>query len=184
VRAGMDEISSVLTGDSSYLRRTRGVGVISATQALDAGAVGPVAKATGIAEDVRQTGYSGYGDLKFEPITETSGDCWARTWVRMREAYQSIDLIQQCLSKLPEGDIAVRVRGEPTGETTSRVEAPRGEVFYYARGNGTRKLERLRVRTPSFANIPALVMMLGKADLTDVPAIILSIDPCISCTER
>ncbi len=184
VRQQMDGISSVLTGDSSYLRRTKGVGAITAAQALDACGTGPVARATGIAEDVRQTGYSSYGDLKFEPITEKSGDCWARTWVRMREAYQSIDLIQQCLAKLPSGDIAVRVRGEPTGETTARVEAPRGELFYYAKGNGTRKLERLRVRTPSFANIPALLAMLAKSELADVPAIILSIDPCISCTER
>jgi ech hydrogenase subunit E len=184
VRARMDEISSVLTGDSSYLRRSRGIGAISAKDALDTGAVGPVMRSTGIAEDVRQTGYCAYGDLKFEPITETAGDCWARTWVRMREAYQSIDLIQQCLTRLPEGDISVRVRGEPTGETTARLEAPRGELFYYVKGNGTRKLERLRVRTPSFANIPALLAMLRDVELADVPAVIISIDPCISCTER
>ena len=184
VRAEMDEISSVLTGDSSFLRRSQGIGAINAKDALDAGAVGPVLRATGVAEDVRQTGYCAYGSFKFTPITETAGDCWARTWVRMRECYQSLELIEQCLAKLPAGDIAVRVRGEPTGETTARVEAPRGEVFYYAKGNGTRKLERLRVRTPSYANVPALLAMLRNAELADVPVTIISIDPCISCTER
>jgi carbon monoxide-induced hydrogenase, large subunit len=64
------------------------------------------------------------------------------------------------------------------------VEQPRGEALYYVKGNGTKFLERFRLRTPTNANLPALVKMLQGCDLADVPNIILTIDPCISCCER
>ena len=152
--------------------------------AYERGGVGPVARATGIRYDHRTTGYAAYGDLQFEPIVETAGDCYARTQVRMRELYQSIDLIKQLFGKLPEGPINVPVKGNPEGETVTRVEQPRGEVLYYFKANGTKFLDRLRVRTPTFANAAALLAMLPGCELADVPVIVLSIDPCISCTER
>ena len=86
---------------------------------------------------------------------------------------------------MPEGELSVRPKGSPpANEVVYRCEQARGEVFYYAKGNGTRNLERLRVRTPTFANIPSLLVMLPGSELADVPIIVLSIDPCISCTER
>ena len=65
-----------------------------------------------------------------------------------------------------------------------RVEQPRGEALYYVRSNGTKFLERMRVRTPTFANLPGLIEVLKGCQLADVPILILTIDPCISCTER
>ena len=65
-----------------------------------------------------------------------------------------------------------------------RVEQPRGEAVYYVKANGTKFLDRVRVRTPTFANLPGLLKTLKGCQLADVPIIILSIDPCISCTER
>ncbi len=129
-------------------------------------------------------GYAAFKELEFEPMVETDGDCYARCKVRMREVFQSIDLIRQALSRIPEGELAAKIRGKPEGEVVARVEQPRGEVFYYIKANGTRNLDRLRVRTPTFANIPALVVMLPGMWLSDVPVVVLSIDPCISCTER
>jgi ech hydrogenase subunit E len=86
---------------------------------------------------------------------------------------------------IPAGPVAVAVKGmPPVGERLVRLEQPRGEVVYYVRSNGTRNLERFRVRTPTFANIPAMVEALRGQSLADVPTIILTIDPCISCTER
>ena len=82
------------------------------------------------------------------------------------------------------GEIQTRVRGNPEGEAFSRVEAPRGELLYYVKANGSKNLERLRVRTPTFTNIPPLLAMLPGMELADVPVIVVSIDPCISCTER
>jgi len=85
---------------------------------------------------------------------------------------------------MPSGDIAVPVKGNPEGEYFMRVEQPRGEAFYYIKGNGTKFLDRMRVRTPTFANIPPMVATLKGSKLADVPLLILTIDPCISCTER
>ena len=93
-------------------------------------------------------------------------------------------MIRQAASRIPAGELAVKVRGRPDGEVVSRVEQPRGEVFYYLKANGTKNLERFRVRTPTFANVPPLVVALAGCELDDVPVIVLTIDPCISCTER
>jgi ech hydrogenase subunit E len=116
---------------------------------------------------------------------ETAGDCYARALVRARELLQSIDLQIEALNKMPEGEIAAKVRGNPpANEAVMRTEAPRGELFYYAKGNGTRNLERMKIRTPTYANLPSLLVMLPGSQLPDVPVIVLSIDPCICCMER
>ena len=179
-----DAILTPILGDYSVRQRTVGVGKITRQQAQEQGAVGPVAKACGIVRDLRTTGYAAYGELDFKPITEEAGDCFARLQVRVRELHQCAALVRQAIAKIPQGPIAVPVKGNPSGETVSRVEQPRGEVIYYIKGNGTKNLERFRVRTPTFANIPVLLAMLPGCQLADVPVIVLSIDPCISCTER
>ena len=85
---------------------------------------------------------------------------------------------------LPAGHVAVKVKGKPEGEAVTRVEQPRGELLYYVKGNGSKYMDRVRIRTPTFANIPPLLAMLPGCELADVPVLVLSIDPCISCTER
>jgi ech hydrogenase subunit E len=177
-------VKRTITNDMTIRQRTVNKGILSKEQAEMAGAVGPTARGSGLALDIRQTGYGAYDQLSFEPIIETSGDCYARTMVRLRETYQAIDIVREALSKLPAGEVAVKVTENPQGETISRTEQPRGELFYYVKGNGTKNLERVKVRTPTFANIPALLTMLPGCALADVPILILSIDPCISCTER
>jgi ech hydrogenase subunit E len=115
---------------------------------------------------------------------KTDGDCYARTEVRVKELFTSVGIIKQCVKQIADGPIETKVTGSPSGEFISRVEQPRGEAFHYVKGNGTRYLQRFRVRTPTFANIPPLLHMLKGCELADVPIIVLSIDPCISCTER
>jgi ech hydrogenase subunit E len=161
-----------------------GKGVLSQKQAVSLGTVGPTARASNVRQDLRLLKYAAYGEMGFEPILETEGDSYARTLVRTKEVYQSIEMIIKSLEMTPAGEINIRIDGWPQGETVSRVEQPRGEVFYYIKGNGTRYLERLKIRTPTFANIPALLVMLPGCTMADVPVITLSIDPCISCTER
>lgn len=178
------EITDVFLNDTSVKLRTKGVGVLSKEAASDLGAVGPMAKASGIDFDMRTTGYAAYSKLNFTPIIDTAGDSYARTAVRIGEIYQSYDLIKQCITLMPDGDIKVKVTGNPNGESFTRIEQPRGEVLYYARANGTKFLDRVRVRTPTFANVPALLETLKGCVLSDVPILILTIDPCISCTER
>lgn len=184
IKEDLKEIEPVFLNDYTVKHRLVGIGVLTKENAYKLGTVGPMARASGIVQDMRTTGYAAYGELEFEPIVRSDGDCYARTVVRMEEIYQSIDLIEQAIDKLPEGEIATPFKGNPTGEVITRVEQPRGEVLYYLRANGTKNLERMRVRTPTFANIPALLQMLPGSELANVPVLILTIDPCISCTER
>jgi ech hydrogenase subunit E len=180
----LDELASVFLEDVSVKNRLVGVGILTKQDAIDLCAVGPVAKGSGLAIDVRQDGHGAYPELDFEPCIEEDGDCYARCKVRVREVFQSIDLIEQAVRKIPEGEISVAVKGNPSGEYVGRMEQPRGEAYYYSKGNGSKHLERIRVRTPTNANIPALVKTLQGCDLADVPMLVLTIDPCISCTER
>jgi ech hydrogenase subunit E len=177
-------ISPAVLHEPTIKRRAVGKGMLSKEQAELLGAVGPTARASDVALDIRQTGYAAYKEVGFEPVVETAGDSYARTLVRVREIYQCLELMRRALSMLPDGEILARVDSYPEGETVSRGEQPRGELIYYLRGNGTKNLERMRVRTPTFANIPPLLVMLPGCELADVPVITLSIDPCIACTER
>jgi ech hydrogenase subunit E len=178
------DITKVFIHDNSVRARLGGVGVLSRQDAYDLGCVGPTLRASGVAQDMRQLGYAAFGDLPVEPITRTEGDSYARCSVRCEELFQSIGLIRQAIAKIPAGEIAVKVTGNPNGEFIARTEQPRGEVAYCVKANGTKNLQRFRVRTPTFANLPALVKLLQGCELADVPVLVLTIDPCISCTER
>jgi len=178
------EITGVFARDSSVKHRLVGTGILTGEDAYDLGAVGPTLRASGVSQDMRKLGYAAYKDIDFEPITEKAGDSYARCMVRIREIFSSIDIIEQAVSKIPEGPIETKVTGVPSGEYFARAEQPRGEVIYYAKSDGTEFLKRLRIRTPTFANIPALVKLLPGCELADVPVLILTIDPCISCMER
>lgn len=184
MEAELTTLSRTFLGDEAVNTRLRDVGFLTKQQAHDLGSVGPFMRASGIVLDTRMNGYGAYGDLAFEPITSSVGDSYARTDVRIREIFQSIDLIRQAAAKIPQGEVAVPVKGMPDGEYMMRVEQPRGEAIYYVKANGTKFLDRMRVRTPTFANLPGLLETLKGCQLADVPILILTIDPCISCTER
>lgn len=170
--------------DRSVIHRLRGIGILTPEDAHALGAVGPMLRASGIAQDMRKTGYAAYNELDFEISTATDGDSYARCEVRMKEIHTSIDLILQAIGKMPAGEIETRVSGLPDGQSFVRLEQPRGEVVYHVRANGTKFLQRFRVRTPTFANLPSLLKILEGRSLANVPVMILTIDPCISCTER
>lgn len=170
--------------DYSVQTRLKGVGVITKEKAHDLGCCGPVARASGLSYDMRKLGYEAYGDLDFEPIISKEGDSYSRCQVRIQEIYQSIDLIRQAFAKMPEGDLAVPVKGNPNGEYFTRIEQPRGEAIYYVKGSGKKMLDRFRLRTPTFANLAGLCEMLKDCEYSDVGILCVTIDPCISCTER
>ncbi len=179
-------LEATMMDDYTVKKRTVGKGALTRAQACELGAVGPTLRGSGVAQDIRQAGYAAYADLNFEPVVETDGDCYARARVRFREVSVSVDLIRLAINKLPDGEVRAKVKAltPPKGETVSRVEQPRGELLYYIKGSGTKYLDRVRIRTPTFANIPPLLAMLPGVYLSDVPVVTLSIDPCISCTER
>jgi ech hydrogenase subunit E len=181
------ELTKTFLEDTSVASRLAGVGYLSQQQARELCVVGPFARASAIAEDIRSCGYGGYGLLaNFEPVTSDEGDGYARCKVRALEVPQSIDIIKELVDKMPTGELSVRVKGSPAAGSVavSRLEQPRGECFYYAKGNSTKFLQRFRIRTPTAQNIAGMVQTLQGCDLADVPLNILTIDPCVSCTER
>ncbi len=184
LKVALEELGNVFINDYSVQHRLTGVGYISRDDAYLFGCVGPMARASGLAIDMRALGYAAYKYLDMEPVVETAGDCHARCRVRIREIYHSIDLIRQAVGKIPSGPIDVKVTGAPDGEFYSRIEQPRGEAIHYIKGNGSKFLQRFRVRVPTFSNVPAMIKILKGSELADVPNIILTLDPCISCVER
>lgn len=187
IKSEYAEICDAFLKDASVMNRTVGVGHLTYEDALEYGMVGPFARASNVNNDVRCLCLGAYGELKhFEPILDTGGDCYARVKVRALEVLQSIDIINELIDKIPDGLILNPVKGAPAAgsEASNILEQPRGEVYYYASGNGTKFLERMRIRTPTSQNIAGMTMALKGCDLSDVNMIILTIDPCVSCTER
>jgi NADH-quinone oxidoreductase subunit D len=120
-----------------------------------------------------------------KPSVDSAGDLAARFKVRMLETLESVRVIRTILDGLPEGGLAVKFpRKIPAGETISRFEAPRGELFYYIKSNGTDMPERVKIRTPSICNwIYVLTKAVG-SQMADVPPLLAGIDPCFSCNDR
>jgi Ni,Fe-hydrogenase III large subunit len=176
----------LVTTDRTIIARCRGVGVLSRSDALAYGAVGPVARASGIGSDLRHDNpYLTYGFLDFAVPKHTEGDVLARVVVRAREILESCSMVLQCLNRMPAGPLHTGdVYFVPPGETVMRTEAPRGELFYYVASDGSDTPARVKIRTPSFANIPTVAAMVKGNDLADVPLIQAAVDPCYSCTDR
>ncbi len=193
IRTGIDYLEErtkyylhVVTTDETFLARTRGVGTMSKELALELGAVGPTARGSGLRRDVRMDSpYAGYVDFPIKVITQEGGDLLARTVVRVTELFESYRIIREILDKLPAGELSVRVpRRIPEGEAISRVEAPRGELFYFVRSNGGDKPDRVKVRTPSICNWTTIFSVAIGHKLADMPMLLAGIDPCFSCSDR
>jgi len=190
---GMDKLEErtkyyieVAQQETTVINRLSGVGVLSRADVLRLGAVGPTARASGVARDVRKDDpYAAYGEIDFKVITDNHNDIYGRTLVRLGELVESYNIIRKVLKSLPGGPIAVRApRKVPAGEVLSRYEAPRGEDIHYVKSNGTDKPERVKVRAPTLANIQTVAFMLQDRYLADMPIVVAAIDPCFSCTDR
>lgn len=167
--------------------RTAGVGVLTREQAIEWGVVGPVARASGLETDVRvDHPHAAYPELGFRMVTRPEGDVQARIVVRALELLESIRLITEAVRRLPAGPVRAfeGVPAIPSGEATARSEAPRGEAIYYVASDGSERPARVKIRTPTFVNIPALESMTMGQQLGNVPLIQASVDPCLSCTDR
>jgi Ni,Fe-hydrogenase III large subunit len=176
----------LFTSDRTILARCEGVGVLRRQDALELCAVGPTARGSGVPFDVRRDDpYAAYGELEFEVVTEEGQDVLARALVRLREIMESIEIIREAIEAMPKGALRARFPPEvPDGEAVARVEAPRGELLYYVMARGGDKPERVRIRTPTYANLASLKPMLVGSTIADVPIVLASIDPCFSCTDR
>jgi ech hydrogenase subunit E len=176
----------VVTTDSMFLQRTRGIGTMTLEQAIYLGALGPTARASGVLRDVRvEAPYGSYRQYPVSLVMDTAGDLEARFKVRMKELLISCNGIRTIVDNMPESELATRVpRRIPAGEAISRVEAPRGEVFYFIKSNGTDIPERIKVRTPSLCNWTSVLNQAIGRQLADIPLLIAGMDPCFSCNDR
>jgi Ni,Fe-hydrogenase III large subunit len=182
------KVVPIFTTSSTARSRCAGIGMLTTDKAIACGVVGPVARASGVGQDLRKEApYAAYAELDFDVPVEPAGDVKARLLVRALEILESCRILKQALAKLPPGEIHT---GEDkfkfmTGTATARVEAPRGEVMYSVSWReGSRNPARVHVRTPTFVNMPAVRWMVLGQRLADTPLIQASIDPCYSCTDR
>ncbi len=178
--------TKIVTDEPTFMGRLRGVGKLPKELARSLGAVGPMARASGISRDVRQDDpYGAYSQIEFRIVTDDNADVLGRTIVRVNELLESYRLLRTLVENLPEGPIVVKVpRKIPEGEALSRLEAPRGEDILYLKTNGTEMPERVKVRAPTLANLASIREMLRGAYLADFPIIVAALDPCFSCTDR
>ncbi|HEV8362771.1 MAG TPA: NADH dehydrogenase (quinone) subunit D [Gemmatimonadaceae bacterium] len=199
------EVDRMVTRNGIWVGRTIGIGAMSATEALNYGLSGPMARASGVAYDVRKDfPYLDYETYDFDVPVGTTGDVYDRFLVRMEELRQSVRILEQAVARLPDGPVniddpriilpsktkattemesmihhfKVVMEGPrpPIGESYVAVESPKGEKGYYMVSDGTSKPVRWRIRPPSFLNLSAIPKMVEGHLLSDVIAINASID--------
>jgi NADH-quinone oxidoreductase subunit D len=186
--ARLEEYEAMLNENRIWLGRTVGVGVITAKDAIDLGLTGAPLRGSGVDYDVRKTDpYECYADFDFDIPLGENGDTFDRYLVRMEEMRQSRRIIQQALAKLPDGPIMGKVGKVikvPPGEIYHSIEAPKGELGLYLVSDGSTKPWRLRMRPASFINLGALRKMAVGSLVSDVVAIIGSLDIVLGEIDR
>ena len=187
-RTKIDEYDTLVTHNVIFKQRMMGVGKISAEDAISYGCSGPVLRACGVISDIRKMApYDGYEKLKFEEITETAGDSYARYLVRMREMRESLSIIDQLIDNIPEGDFQAKTKAVlklPKGEFYSRVETARGEFGVYIISEGALTPYRIHFRSPGFCNLSALEHMARGQKIGDLVAIMGTLDLVIPDIDR
>ncbi len=209
----IDENEDLLTRNPIWMRRTQGVGVISAEDAIALSLSGPSLRGSGVSWDVRKNEpYSGYDKFQFNVPTRPEGDVYARYLVRLAEMRESIKIVKQAMEGLPEGPIRANAPHvvmpdresmktsiealiyhfkivtegfhPPVGEVYQTIESPRGELGFYIVSDGSPKPYRCHVRAPSFANLQSLAKMIEGRLIADVVACIGSIDVVLGEIDR
>jgi NADH-quinone oxidoreductase subunit D len=201
----LDEVDRLLTRNKIFLNRTRDIGVMSGADAIDLGLTGPILRASGVEWDLRKAHpYSGYENYQFEIPVGTVGDCYDRYLVRMEEMRQSLRILQQAIDRLPDGPVDVddpkivlpKKRkvltkmeelihqfihvttgvNAPPGEIYFSAENPKGELGFLIVSKGGGTPHRLKIRSPSFVNLQAVPKMAIGHMVSDLVAILASLD--------
>lgn len=185
IREKVNEYIDEFLNNWSLSLKFENIGTLTMEDSYTYNAIGPLARAAGIKTDVRaETDYLPYRELGFEIQTAKNGDIHSRNIVRLNEILNSIEICENIVEGLPEGEIQTKMKGKPKGEAVVRLEAPRGELMYYIKGRGKPILDRVRIKTPTFSCIPAFMEVFKGSDYADAPAILASFDPCLSCTAK
>ncbi|MGZ5351822.1 MAG: NADH-quinone oxidoreductase subunit D, partial [Actinomycetota bacterium] len=179
IRKKLREYENLVMGNEIVMARTRGVGIIPPELARAYGCSGPVLQASGIAMDPRKDEpYEKYDEVEFQVPVGSHGDSYDRLWVLLQRMYQSCDIIEQCMDKLPAGDFRAAKLPKTLkldGEVYVRTENPLGLMGYYVVGNGKPEPYRMKMRTASFSNVSVLPAMLPGVLLPDLIAVLGSV---------
>jgi NADH-quinone oxidoreductase subunit D len=188
VEKGLDELDALVVGNEIFQSRTQGVGYIDASQAIAYGLTGPMARASGIAWDLRvNRPYMAYREVPVNMQVRQEGDCFARNAVRMQEMRESVRLCRVAIDKMPPGPIAARVPialRPPRGETYFAIENSRGEYGFYMISDGSEYPWRAKMRSPSLSNLQIVPELLRGHKMGDAVAIIGSTDLVLGCVDR
>jgi Ni,Fe-hydrogenase III large subunit len=176
----------LVSTEETIMTRTKGVGRINPELAIKLCPVGPLLRSTGVARDIRvEDPYAAYDDVVPEVKTSKDGDIASLLLIRLEEINESCRLVTEAIDKIPEGPIKLTIpRLIPKGDALGHVEAPRGELFYFIRSEGKQQPERVKIRTPTLANILTAMEMLKGQTLADVPVVLTGMDPCFGCMDR
>jgi len=187
LKGKLEMLTGAVLDDPVLGARLKGVGVLTKKHIKDYGAVGPVARASGVNMDVRADDpYAAYGLVDWKVIVTENGDVFDKAVVRLLECFESAKIVGQCLDAIEgkKGEIETEVREIPQGEGIGHHEAPRGECFHYVRSDGGNSPVRHKVRAPSYTNIPTFKASCIGETISDVAIILAGVDPCYCCTER
>jgi NADH-quinone oxidoreductase subunit D len=213
VGRGISDYDELLTENPIFVDRTHGVGVLTPAEAHAYGVTGPNARASGVDFDLRKVfPYSGIDGYEFDVPVGEHGDVFDRYAVRMEEMRQSLGIVKQVLESMPTGDYRTEDRKVtppprkrinesmealihhfklftegfrvPPGEVYQAIESPRGELGMYLVSKGGARPWRLHVRTPSFATVQALPVMMTDLIVPDVVATLASLDPVLGDVDR
>ncbi|MBN2273006.1 MAG: nickel-dependent hydrogenase large subunit [Bacteroidales bacterium] len=188
IKKKTDLLVGAVMDDPVIHARTKGVGILTKDDIINYGAVGPTARASGVAIDVRRDDpYAAYPLVNWKVITAQEGDVFAKVEVRLLEMYESVAIIEQCLEglkKTKEGQTEIVVKEVPAGLGTGRAEAPRGEVFHFVKTDGSNYPVRHKIRAPSYVNIATFRKSCVGQTISDATISLAAVDPCYCCTER
>lgn len=184
----LDEYDRVLTHNPIFMDRTIGVGALPAARAIDLGATGPILRASGVAADLRKDHpYSFYSQMQFDVPVGKNGDCYDRFVVRCQEMRQSLRIVEQACAAFPDGPTmgkVGKVYRTPLGEVYAQLEAPKGWLGYYVVSDGTDRPYRMHIRAPSFVNLQCLKELVHGWKVSDVIAILGSLDFVLGEVDR
>jgi NADH-quinone oxidoreductase subunit D/NADH-quinone oxidoreductase subunit C/D len=182
------EYEDLVTGNIIFQSRTKGVGVLTAEDAISYGCTGPVARASGVNCDMRKIApYDAYDRVEFDEIIETEGDSFARYIVRVKEMNQSIRIIEQLIDNIPEGEFVGKTKNVlklNKGEYYQRVETARGELGIYIVSEGATTPYRIKFRSPGFSNLSVLDHIAKGSKIGDLMATMGTLDLVIPDIDR
>ncbi len=187
-KSKIGEMDEIVTGNTIFQNRMKGVGIITKEDAIAYGCTGPVARGSGVSSDIRKIyPYDGYENIAFDEVLETAGDSFARYMLRMREMQQSIRIIEQLIDNIPEGDYQAKTKAVlklPKGDFFQRVETARGQFGVYIVSEGGTTPYRIKFRSPGFSNLSILDHIARGSKIGDLVAMMGTLDLVIPDIDR